>query len=48
MCKISSKLAIKTPEQYQRRRSGVLLLILYIFTTLCSVSIVEFEQVNVS
>ena len=45
---ICSKLTIKTPEQCQGRRSGVLLLILNIFLPFSSVSIVDFEQVNVS
>ena len=45
---ISSKLTIRKPEQRQWRLLIFLLLTLNIFTTFSSVSIIDFEQVNVS
>ena len=48
-CEICSKLTIKTPERRQRRRSGVFIVnsehISHLFS---SVSVIDFEQVNVS
>ena len=50
-CEICSKLTIKTPQQNQFRRSGVFIFnceyISHLYL-LSSVSIVDFEQVNVS
>ena len=49
MCEICSKLTIKIPERRQSRRSSIFGVnfehILHLFS---SVSIVDFEQVNVS
>ena len=46
---IFSKLTVKTPEQLQWRRSGVFIVdIKHVLTPFSSVSIVDFEQVNVS
>ena len=49
MCEICSKLTIKIPERRQSRRSSIFVVnfehILHLFS---SVSIVDFEQVNVS
>ena len=48
-CEIWSKLTIKTPERRHSRRSGVSFVNFeHIFTSFSSVSIVDFEQVNVS
>ena len=41
-------LTIKTPERRHWRRSGVFMITLNIFHTFSSVSITEFEQVNVT
>ena len=46
--KICSKLTIKTPELRQWRHSGVFIVNFKHFTPFSSVSIVDFEQVNVS
>ena len=46
---IFSKLTVKTPEQLQWRRSDVFIVdIKHVLTPFSSVSIVDFEQVNVS
>ena len=47
-CEICSKLTIKTPERRQWRRSGVFINFNHISHLFSSVSIVDFEQVNVS
>ena len=46
-CEICSKLTAKTPEQRHSRRVFLLLTLIY-FTPFSIVSIVDFEQVNVS
>ena len=48
MCKICSKLTIKTPERRHSRRSGVFIVNFeQIFAHCSGVYIVDFEQVNV-
>ena len=47
MCKICSKLEMKTPERRHCRRSDVLLLTLNSFHKFFWASVFDFEQVNV-
>ena len=47
-CEIYSKLTIKIPEQRHRRCSGVFIVNSEHITPCSGVSIVDFEQVNVS
>ena len=46
-CEICSKLTIKTPERYPCRRSYVFIVNFELISPFSSVSIVDFEQVNV-
>ena len=49
MCEICSKLTIKTLERRQWRRSGIFIVKPWTyFTSFFNVSIVDFEQVNIS
>ena len=48
MCETCSELTMKTPEWPLRSRSGVLIVNFVISHFFCSVSVVDFKQVNVS